>query len=143
MIEWMAQTDPLREAITVKKMNYQLLLLSLNKIAHYYKKWTTANGALKAIYCLYKNMMLQIYSLNSSCSQKQQYPKRTLRLKVLQKRSSLEKVAVLKVTLAIALLKYLLYFINNINYCCEIAKLTESNWSESHPCKWKCLQLLF
>ena len=70
----MAQTDPLREASTVKKMNYRLLLLSLNKIVHYYKKWNTASGALKTIYCLYKNLMLQIYSLNSSCSQKQQYP---------------------------------------------------------------------
>ena len=38
MIEWMAQAAPLREASTVKKMNDRSLLLSLNKIAHYFKK---------------------------------------------------------------------------------------------------------
>ena len=42
-----------------------------------------------------------------------------------------------------ALLKYLLFFMNNCNYCCEIVKLTESNCSKSHLCKWKCLQLPF
>ena len=101
--------------------------------------------------------MLQIDPFKSSCSQKQQYPKRTLRLKVLRKSSSLEKVAVPKVTLAslvlvaavavqlvaAVLLKYLLYFMNNCNYYCEIVKLTESICSKIHPCKWKCLQLLF
>ena len=46
--------------------------------------------------------MLQIDPLNSSCSQKLQYPGRKLRLKVLGKSSSLEKVAVPKVTLASA-----------------------------------------
>ena len=46
--------------------------------------------------------MLPIDPLNSSCSQKRQYPERTLRLKVLRKSSSLEKVAVRKVTLASA-----------------------------------------
>ena len=45
-------------------------------------------------------MLFQIDHLKSSCSQKQQYPERTLRLKVLLKSSSLEKVAVPKVTLA-------------------------------------------
>ena len=44
--------------------------------------------------------MLQTDPLKSSCSQKQQYPEKTLRLKVLQKSSYLEKVAVPKVTLA-------------------------------------------
>ena len=38
IIEWMAQAAPLREASTVKKMNDRSLLLSLNKIAHYFKK---------------------------------------------------------------------------------------------------------
>ena len=47
--------------------------------------------------------MLQIDPLKSSCSQKQQYPERTLGIKVLQKSSSLEKVAVPKVTLASAI----------------------------------------
>ena len=40
MIEWMAQTAPLREASTVKKMNDRSLLFCLNKITHYFKKWT-------------------------------------------------------------------------------------------------------
>ena len=43
MIEWMAQATPLREASTVKKMNDRSLLLSLNKITHYFKKWTTGS----------------------------------------------------------------------------------------------------
>ena len=43
MIEWMAQAAPLREASTVKKMNDRSLLLSLNKITHYFKK----NGRLE------------------------------------------------------------------------------------------------
>ena len=43
--------------------------------------------------------MLQIDPLKSSCSQKQKYSERTLKLKVLQKSSSLEKVIVPKVTL--------------------------------------------
>ena len=50
--------------------------------------------------------MLQKDPPESNCSQKQQYPKRTLKLKVLQKSSSLKKVAVLavpKVTLASAI----------------------------------------
>ena len=43
MIEWMAQAAPLREASTVKKMNDRSLLLSLNKLTHYFKKWTTGS----------------------------------------------------------------------------------------------------
>ena len=84
-------------------MNDRLLLLSLNKITHYFKKWTTGSGVLKKIYCLYKNVMLQIDPFKSSCSQKQQYPERTLRLIVLRKSSSLEKVAIPKVTIASAI----------------------------------------
>ena len=75
MIEWMAQAVPLREASTVKKMNDWSLLLSLNKITHYFQKWTTTIVVLKKIYCLYKNLMLQIDPLNSSCSQKNSTPK--------------------------------------------------------------------
>ena len=44
--------------------------------------------------------MLQIDPLSSSCSQKLQYPERKLRLQVLQKSSSLEKVDTPKATLA-------------------------------------------
>ena len=64
----------------------------------------TGSGVLKKIYFLYKNVMLQTDPLKSSCSQKEPYPKRTLRLKVLRKSSSLEKVAVPKVTLASAII---------------------------------------
>ena len=63
MIVWMAPAAPLREASKVKEMNSQLLLLSLNKIAYYFKKWSTASGVLKKL-------------RNSSCSQKQQYTKK-------------------------------------------------------------------
>ena len=69
MIEWMAQAARRREASTNKKMDDRSLLLSLNKITHYFKKWTTASGVLNKIYCLYKNLMLQIDPLKSSCSQ--------------------------------------------------------------------------
>ena len=100
IIEWMAQTAHYRKATRVKKMNDQSLLFSINEITHYFKKWTTGSGVLKKIYFLKKNVILQIDLLKSSCSQKQQYPERALRLKVLRKSSSLEKVAVLKVTLA-------------------------------------------
>ena len=40
---WMAQAAPLRDTKTVKKMNDRSLLLSLNKITHYYKKLTTGS----------------------------------------------------------------------------------------------------
>ena len=100
IIEWMAQTAYYRKATRVKKMNDQSLLFSINEITHYFKKWTTGSGVLKKIFFLYKNVMLQIDPLKSSCSQKQLYPETILRLKVLRKSSSLEKVAVPKVTLA-------------------------------------------
>ena len=60
MIEWMAQAAPLRKATAVKKMNNGSLLLSINEIRHYFKKWTAGSGVLKKIYFLYKNTMLQI-----------------------------------------------------------------------------------
>ena len=43
MIEWMAQAAPLREASADKKMNDRSLLFCLNKITHYFKKWTTGS----------------------------------------------------------------------------------------------------
>ena len=71
---------------------------------------------------LYKNVMLQIDPLKSSCSKKQHYPERTLRLKVLQKSSYLEKVAVPKVTLASEIVcncssKIFTIIYENCNYC--------------------------
>ena len=76
----MPQANPTGEASTVKKMNERSLLFSSNKMTHNFKKWTTASGVLKKIYCLYKNLMLQIDPVNSSCYQKLRYPERTLRL---------------------------------------------------------------
>ena len=58
MKESMAQADPPKEANTVRKMNGRSLLLSSNKTTLYFKEWTAATGALKKIYCLYKNLML-------------------------------------------------------------------------------------
>ena len=42
-MEWMAQAARLRETSTVKKMNKWSLLFCLNKITHYFKKWTTGS----------------------------------------------------------------------------------------------------
>ena len=53
-----------------------MLLLSSNKMTHYLKERTTVSGVLKKIYCLYKNLMLQIDPLTNNCSQKLQYPER-------------------------------------------------------------------
>ena len=47
MTEWMSQADPPKEASTVKKMNGRSLLLSSNKMTHYFKEWTTPSGVLK------------------------------------------------------------------------------------------------
>ena len=46
--------------LLLEKMNDGSLLLSINEITHYFKKWTTGSGVLKKIYFLYKNVMLQI-----------------------------------------------------------------------------------
>ena len=54
MIELMAQAAPLREASTVKKMNDGSLLLSLNKITHYFITWTTGSGVEKNLFSLQK-----------------------------------------------------------------------------------------
>ena len=89
--------------VQLKRMNDRSLLLSLNEITHYFEKWVTGSGVLKKIYCLYKNVMLQTDRLKRSSCQKEEYPERTLGLKVLRKSSSLEKKAVPKVTLANAI----------------------------------------
>ena len=39
----MVQAALLREASTVKKVNDRSLLFCLNKITHYFKKWTTGS----------------------------------------------------------------------------------------------------
>ena len=41
MKEWMAQANPPKEATTIKKMNDLSLLLSSNKMAHYFQGRTT------------------------------------------------------------------------------------------------------
>ena len=72
-------------------------------MTNYLKEWATLNDVLKKIFFLYRNLLLQINPLNSSCSQKPQYPKRKLSPnRVLRKSSTFEKVAVPKVTLASA-----------------------------------------
>ena len=109
MKESMAQADPPKEPNTVRKMNGRSLLLSSNKTTLYFKEWTTVSGALKKIYCLYKNMMLQIDPLTKSFSQKLQNPEKKIK--------------------AINPPKKQLF--------------GESSCSKSHPCKCKCLQLLF
>ena len=67
--------------LLLEKMNDGSLLLSINEITHYFKKWTTGSGVLKKIYFLNKNVMLQIEPLKSSCSQRKQYPKGTFKVK--------------------------------------------------------------
>ena len=77
----MAQAAPLREASTVKTMNDRSLLLSLNEITHYFKKRTTGSGVSKKIYCLYKNMMLQIDPLKIRCSLKKIVSRKNFKVK--------------------------------------------------------------
>ena len=77
--------------LLLEKMNDGSLLLSINEITHYFKKWTTGSGVLKKIYFLYKNVMLQIDPFKSSCPQRKQYLKGTFKLKVLRKTALLRK----------------------------------------------------
>ena len=67
--------------LLLEKMNDGSLLLSINEITHYFKKWTTGSGVLNKIYFIYKNVMLQIDPVKSSCFQKQQYPEETFKVK--------------------------------------------------------------
>ena len=106
MKEWMAQLILEKKPIRLK-MNGRLLLLSSNKTAHYFKEWRTAGGVLKKIYCLYKNLMLQIYPTSSSCSQKL-YALNTSKEQIFgESRKSPLQAQIF----AIALLKHLLYWI--------------------------------
>ena len=73
--EWMTQADPPKVASITKEMNDRSLLLSSNKMTHYFKEWTTPSGVLRKIYCLYKNLMLQIDPPNSSCPKNCSTPK--------------------------------------------------------------------
>ena len=68
----MSQADPHREASTVKKMNGWSLLLSLNKMTHYFKEWTTAIGVLKKNLFSLQKFDASKDPLNSSYSQKLQ-----------------------------------------------------------------------
>ena len=96
MKELIAQADPSKEANTVKKMNYQSILLSSNKTTHSFKEWMTAICFLKKKSILFT----KIWSSNKIllAIQKLQYLERKLRLLVLRKNSSL-KVTVPNVTL--------------------------------------------
>ena len=101
MIEWIIQAAPLRKPLQLKNMNDQSLLLSVNEITHYFKKWTTGSGVLKKIYFLYKNVMFQIDPLKSSFLEINSTPKE-LYVKSTPK-EQLSGEAVLKVTLASAI----------------------------------------
>ena len=96
MKELIAQADPSKEANTVKKMNYQSILLSSNKTTHSFKERMTAICFLKKKSILFT----KIWSSNKIllAIQKLQYLERKLRLLVLRKNSSL-KVTVPNVTL--------------------------------------------
>ena len=80
----MTQADPPKEASTVEKMNGRSLLLSLslslslssNKMTHCFKECRAAGGVLKRIYCFYKNFIIKIDPLNSSCSKKISVPRK-------------------------------------------------------------------
>ena len=80
MKEWIAQSDPTKEASTVKKLSGRSLLLSPNKMTHYLKELTTASGVLKNILPLQIFDASNISPLKSSYSQKLQYRERKLRL---------------------------------------------------------------
>ena len=41
MKEWMAQPQPPKGASTIKRMTGRSLLLSSNKMTHYFKEWAT------------------------------------------------------------------------------------------------------
>ena len=54
MKEWMAQTDPPKEASMFARMNDRPRLLFSNKMTHYFIEWETPSGLLKKKYYLYK-----------------------------------------------------------------------------------------
>ena len=56
-------------------MNDQSLLISINEITHYFKKWATGSGVLKKIYFLYENVMLQIDLLKVAVPKNSSTPK--------------------------------------------------------------------
>ena len=102
---WMAQAVPLG------KNEDGSLLLSINEITHYFQKWTTGSGVLKKLYFLYKNVMLQIDPLESSCSQRKQYPEGAFKVKsrtALWRKWLLRKSQFQVQLFTTALLKYLL-----------------------------------
>ena len=72
MKEWMAQVDPPKEASTFERMNGRPQPLFLNKRTHYFTEWRLHVVFRKKNIILI--MMLRIDPLNSSCSQKLQYP---------------------------------------------------------------------
>ena len=86
--------------LLLEKMIDGSLLPSINEITHYFKRWTTGSGVLKKIYFLYKNVMLQIDPLKSSCSQRKQSPKGTFKVKSTPKEQLFrEPLSVTKVTI--------------------------------------------
>ena len=56
-------------------MNDQSLLISINEITHFFKKWATGSGVFKKIYFLYENVMLQIDLLKVAVPKNNSTPK--------------------------------------------------------------------
>ena len=77
----------------------------------------TGSGVLKKNLLSLQNLIFEIDPVDSSCSQKLQYPERTI----------LFQNSPFKVEMSTtALLKHLLYLMNIFNRSCETVKLTHS-----------------
>ena len=117
----MSQADPPREASTVKKLNGRSLPIFSNKTTHHFKEWAAARFVLKKTYCLYKNLMLQIDPLSSSCTQIKAIS--TPKKQLFGESRWLRKSSLQVQMSTFALLKNLLYLMNNCNCCCGIVEL--------------------
>ena len=75
MKEWMAQADPPKEARTFERMGGRSQPISSDKMANYFKEWTTAIVFSKKIYRLYENSRFNIYPLKITSSLDYSMPK--------------------------------------------------------------------
>ena len=81
MKKWMAQGDSTKKVSTVKKINGRSLILSSNKMTHYFKKWTTPGVVLKKyILFLQKLDASNRSSLTVAVPKNYSFPERKLRL---------------------------------------------------------------
>ena len=125
MKEWMAQANPPKEASNVKKIKGRSILLSSNKWTHYFKEQTAASSVFKKIYCLYKNLkqILLAVPVSNNCSTPTENSGYKYSQRAALWRKQLFRKSSLQLQCTMALLKYLLYLMNNHNCCCEIVKL--------------------